>query len=306
MVTGHSHHNNGIVVPMIFMIHMPLFFVVSGYLYKPEHSLKEVTLKNLRGLVVPYVLYNIIVLLYWLLIGGIKFTLGQHFDWENCVINPAVNTLLGYSCGTYDGPTWFLLALVWCRYLCWLLHHGNKIIKVCTLLVWAVALYFRGQTSELFFYSIDCGLAGFIWFGVGYMYKRYVKMRDLNLLSLSVFVVVGFAVCYYVYSQAGMCNYILSKTNGIPGIAGTAAGLVAFFSLCYMLNGISLRLITMVSKASIVVMCLHMPVQSIIESFVHYQGPELLTLSVDFVILTALTALFPIIKKHAPALLGGR
>lgn len=305
-MTGHSHHNNETVVPMIFMIHMPLFFVVSGYLFKTEHSLKEITQRNWRGLIIPYILYNIIASSYWLLIGGVKFALGQPFDWENCVILPVTNTLFGYSCGTFDGPTWFLLALVWCKYFCWFLHRGNKYTKVCTLLVWAVMFYLRSQTTDLFYYSFDCGLAGFIWFEIGYIYKRYVKVRNLNLLTLTIFVVIGFVVCYCVYSQIGMCNYILSKTNGIWGIVGTGTGLIAFFSLCYILNRVSSNAITMVSKASIVVMCLHMPIQSIIENFMHYQGAELLTLSVDLVILIVLTALFPLIKRHAPILLGGR
>lgn len=306
VVTGHSHHNNADVGPLIFMIHMPLFFVVSGYLFKTGKSLKEITLSNLRGLIIPYILYNIIASLYWLLIGGVKSVLGQQYDWDSCVITPAMNTLFGYSLGSFNGPTWFLLALVWCKYFCWLVHRGRKPVLICTLLVWVIMFYIRNQTSDLFYYSFDCGLAGFIWFEIGYIYKRYVKMRNFSIPTLLTFTVVGFVLCYCVYSQVGMCNYILSKTNGIWGVVGTGAGLIAFFSLCYMLNDISLNIVTMVSKASIVIMCLHMPVQSLIEAFVHYQGPELLTFSVDFIILMILTALFPLIKRHVPVLLGGR
>ena len=41
VVTGHSHYYCEHVVPLIFMIHMPLFFVVSGYLFKTSGSVHE-------------------------------------------------------------------------------------------------------------------------------------------------------------------------------------------------------------------------------------------------------------------------
>ena len=41
VVMGHSEYSNPLVVQMIFMIHMPLFFVVSGYLFKPNKSFRE-------------------------------------------------------------------------------------------------------------------------------------------------------------------------------------------------------------------------------------------------------------------------
>ncbi len=285
---------------------MPLFFVISGYLFKTECTLRELTVRNIRGLIIPYILYNVIASLYWLALGGIKFVQGQPYDWEHCVMDPLLNTLLGHSTGTFDGPTWFLLALLWCKYLSWLIQRGNTWVKVMALLVWAVTFYLRTQTTEVFLYALDCGLAGFIWFEAGYLVKRHVRMRELPLWAWAALVVVGMAVCYGVYSQLGMCNYILSKTNGPLGLLGTGGGLIAFFSLCYMLNRVSLKRVTMVSRASIVVMCLHMPVQSLVEAATHYQGPELLTLAVDLMLTVALAALFPWIKKYAPMLLGGR
>ena len=306
VVTGHAHHHHADVVPFIFMIHMPLFFVISGYLFKTECTLRELSIRNIRGLVIPYILYNIIASSYWFVVGGIKYALSQPFDWNNCVIVPAMNTLLGHSLGSFDGPTWFLLALVWCKYFGWLIHRGNVYVKIGTLMVWAVMFYQRNHTSDLFLYSFDCGLAGFIWFEAGYIIKRYIKMRELHPLVLAALLVTGMAIGYWVYCQLGMCNYILSKTNGLIGILGTGVGLIAFFSLCYMLNRVSLKIVTMVSKASIVVMCLHMPVQSLIEAVTHYQGPELLTLAVDLMLTMALASLFPWIKKYAPMLLGGR
>ncbi len=308
IVTGHSHHNSAHVVPMLFMIHVPLFFVVSGYLFKPERdSLRQLAVSSLRSLVVPYFLYNLLASLYWLALGVAKAGLGLPYDWVGCVVTPAVNCVLGYSQGTFDGPTWFLLALVWCKLFCWLAHRGSRFVRYAVLLLWMALLYVRTRTAIGFPYCFDCGLAGFIWFEAGRLWKSYSsRMPRVSRIGRVAAVVAGFAVCWWVYRQNGMCNYILSHPNGLLGILGTGAGLVAYFSLCQLLDGIRLRIVGRVSAASIVVMCLHMPVQSVLENFVHYQGPELLTFVVDFALVLCLSALFPWMKRHVPVLLGGR
>lgn len=306
VVTGHSHHNNADVIPLIFMIHMPLFFVISGYLFKTECTLKELTIKSIRGLLIPYILYNIIVAIYWLSLGGIEYALGRAFEWDKCIIAPTINTIMGQPVGSFDGPTWFLLALIWCKYFGWALHRGNVYVKILTIAMWATLFFLRDESPCFLFYSLKCGLAGFIWFEIGYVIKRYSKMPKLPKWALAMCIVVGAAVCYIICTRHGSCNYILAKTNGIIGIIGTGAGLIAFFSMCKMLNGISSEIVIKVSKASILVMCLHMPLQSFIENFTHYQGSEIVTFIVDLVIVLALTAIYPFIKKHAPILLGGR
>ena len=306
VVTGHANHNNADVVPMIFMIHMPLFFVISGFLFKTESTLRELMIRSFRGLVIPYLLYNIIASIYWILLGGIKSIMGQPYDWHTCIITPAVNTILGDSINCFDGPTWFLLALIWCKLFSWLLHRGNRFVKVGTIMICAIMWYIRIQSTDAFYFFLDSGLAGFIWFEIGHVCKHYIKHRYIPRTALLTLLVFGAISCYIVCMQVGKCDYVLSKTNGIIGILGSGAGLISFFSLCHLLNGISLNIVTSISRASIVIMCLHMQIQSWMEIAIHYQGPEVQTFAVDFIIIMLLTALFPLIKKYAPILLGGR
>ena len=41
VVMGHSNYSLPDINPMIFMIHMPLFFVASGYLFKTNKRLRN-------------------------------------------------------------------------------------------------------------------------------------------------------------------------------------------------------------------------------------------------------------------------
>jgi fucose 4-O-acetylase-like acetyltransferase len=64
VVMGHSNYAQDDINPMIFMIHMPLFFVVSGYLFKTDKGLKAITQSNIRTLLIPYILFNAIWMVY--------------------------------------------------------------------------------------------------------------------------------------------------------------------------------------------------------------------------------------------------
>ena len=65
MVLGHMHYS-ALFEKFVFGFHMPLFFCVSGYLYKKPFSLKKYTVRKVQSLLVPYVSFG---LLYCIIAG---------------------------------------------------------------------------------------------------------------------------------------------------------------------------------------------------------------------------------------------
>lgn len=56
-----GHFNNGIAHDIIFLFHMPLFFIISGYLLKREHlTEKNYILNKSKSLMIPYAVYLLI------------------------------------------------------------------------------------------------------------------------------------------------------------------------------------------------------------------------------------------------------
>ena len=51
----------------IYSFHMPLFFMASGFVLfrHPEHSIKELFIRLIRGIIVPYVCFNIVTILFY-------------------------------------------------------------------------------------------------------------------------------------------------------------------------------------------------------------------------------------------------
>lgn len=68
VVMGHSVYASDDVTRFIFVIHMPLFFFISGYLFKTAKSWHEVSVSNVKTLLVPYIGFNIIGFFFYLAI----------------------------------------------------------------------------------------------------------------------------------------------------------------------------------------------------------------------------------------------
>lgn len=95
----------------IYMWHMPLFFMVSGYFFYVKPWKKSLE-SSIRGLMVPYVITCGIVLIVSLVLSMdisekvIFGTIGISSAWFGS------DAMVGYD---GNGPLWFLLALFWCR-----------------------------------------------------------------------------------------------------------------------------------------------------------------------------------------------
>lgn len=119
VIIGHMHTVPIILRTIIFSFHMPLFFLVAGYFFKPNFDFKDKTKKDFSRLVVPYIFTAFILLLY---------NIFQAFVGEDRNLGIITKGLIAaiYGSGARHssllwgdmpviGAIWFLLALFWCR-----------------------------------------------------------------------------------------------------------------------------------------------------------------------------------------------
>lgn len=140
VVMGHSNYSQSDINPMIFMIHMPLFFVASGYLFNTNKTLKEITQSNIRTLLIPYLLFNLIPMIYHSSSAFMKQVMGAEVDWNGQIFQPLCDTLLGVPGNLLCGPTWFLLALIWCKYIIYGIEKSKPTIGFFIIFIWLVVL----------------------------------------------------------------------------------------------------------------------------------------------------------------------
>lgn len=103
MIVNHVQLDGAWLGSLIGVFHMPLFFLISGWLYK-SRSLKDTIKKNSGKILLPYLVTCLVI---WAIIGLTTGNIewGLSILWGNS--KPLSNTITGI------GPLWFLTAYFW-------------------------------------------------------------------------------------------------------------------------------------------------------------------------------------------------
>ncbi len=301
VVMGHSSYAPWPIRGWIFLFHMPLFFFISGYLTSPKAvSYRDLAVKSWHQLLVPYVLFNLIASIRFLFPLINDWSMGADPQLPARLFGQVRALVLGLPDGQYCIPSWFLLALLWCRFLHKFIHSQRLYYALLTAVL-LVGLF----TLHITLYSLDCALLGFVWFEFGYFVKQNKHRVTLPKALWFLLAVVGFLAVYMVNEINGTCDYRLCKFGGVIGLIGSAAGIVALCSVCKLLQGVQWRFILIASQATLVIMCLHMLLQYYVGYFMPSHLDEgLRTFTFDVTITLLLTLSYPLISRHLPALTG--
>lgn len=112
---GHGHLVSDDARMLIYSFHMPLFFILSGMLYK-KRTFKETFKRTIKTMLVPYLLISMICLCYYLVLKGFQIGLEWSDIWRRL---GAICMGLGYEARGWmpvSSPMWYVIAL-WFVYL---------------------------------------------------------------------------------------------------------------------------------------------------------------------------------------------
>lgn len=195
MVIGHSGSPQ-LVHDYIYLFHMPLFYMASGYFYKGSHVLhkKKFIAKRIKGLYVPFLKWGFIFILLHNLLGYLQLIdingEGYHvvYDWKMYL--KATRAVL--TCAMPEsliGPVWFLEGL-FISYLFLLsldyavskivTEENKRIITNCVIvLIILIATFITTDTCNIIFpRNIDRDLGC-----ISLIYMGYVSAKLNNRLA---------------------------------------------------------------------------------------------------------------------------
>lgn len=216
MVLGHI---NSPLRHFIFSFHMPLFFFVSGYLYK-ERGFKTIITRNFRKILVPYFVTGLFIWFAFIVIykryfWGLSLLLGNG--------SSPVWDLKDY----YVGPLWFLM----CFFISILLFHilnyikGNIIQLIILLVLFLISLCYKQQNGLLPFDLLNAVPATIcLWIG------RQLKIEEFRRIAISnISLVIGMIVwiiCLF-FDELSMASHIYKLP--VIDIIGAFYGTVTFY-----------------------------------------------------------------------------
>ena len=201
VVLGHTVPYDSAIRRYIYIFHLPLFFVVSGYLYNSVSSKKpwEYIGKKLYSFFKLFVFYGIFLLLF----HNVFFKLGileNSFSYTiKDFIVRLLNTFLFQSNESFSGPLWFVpvlfVSLVIYNFITHFIYreeiwkseiYRSWAVVFCALL--GIYLTSRGINIGLG-YQISFLVIPFIHFGQ--IYKLYLKDRLKPDIVIALFIVLN-------------------------------------------------------------------------------------------------------------------
>ena len=230
-----AHCSIGILGKWMYTFHLPLFFMLSGYVFSHEQSVKEFLLKKAKTILVPYFLLGIpLVIFQW---------------WENysmgyCEGTDILYIFLQLLVQKRMSTLWFLACLFCVQMVFYFLAKYIKDLRWIGLVCLSITLlgyvyYLNGGGSLP--WNFDTSWMAISFFYIGYAYKkkrpnidRFLdnKRYSIPLFVLMVVLNLGLAILNH---QLGYTNLEMfySSYGMLPLVYGSAvAGCVGVIIFC--------------------------------------------------------------------------
>ena len=177
----------------IWGFHIPIFFFISGLLFRKEKFEKftDFLKSRLKNIVLPYAIFYLATLVYWILIE--RHSRGADVSVES--------QLIGLVYGTYDmrymmfnGALWFIPCLFSMEMLYWFVSKNSKRIYLIGVLI---CFYIIGLVLKDYVPWLPWGLCaafiGIVFYGMGDMCKLIVLSNNIKFggaLKYLIFILI--------------------------------------------------------------------------------------------------------------------
>ena len=261
VIIGHVSGDN-YIKNFIYAFHMPLFFIISGYLYKPKNNFIK---HKAKTILIPYLIISIISFIYWVTIERF-IILEKNIDPLKSFINIflAIGNTELYA---YNVVLWFLPCLFVTEIIFNFLINkfSNKHVKIIIFISSVIGFIFPRITNISLPFCIDIAFTAIVFYYIGYLMKdklnKKISLFSDNIVYYSTLVILIFYVAglSIIENGANMMTlkykyYLLFYTTAILG-----------FCMIYMIsNKINSKFLKWIGKNSLYVMVIHEPIKRII------------------------------------------
>ncbi|MCZ0070740.1 acyltransferase family protein [Bacillus sonorensis] len=269
VVLGHTPTTEWLKT-FIFSFHMPLFFFLSGVVYRDENmTFSSFLLKKMKTLLLPYFIFSVIAYLYWLFVE-------RHFKFSGSSdVDPIVpfkgifySIPDGYML-THNPALWFLTCLFIVDMLFfWLKKTLKDHDVVLVVTVSGLFGYINYQYLGLKLpWNIEVALTALGFYAAGFFLRHMLKAdrhRKTLLMSLFLFILVGFLQSQNVRVDMRANEYGNMAIFYVASCLGTAGVILISFKLQHA------ALLQFLGRNSLIILVLHYPVIRMLKAIIYY------------------------------------
>jgi acyltransferase len=298
----------------LYSFHLPLFFLISGYLYK-KAPFPYFLVNKINRILIPFIFFFIvswIIFLILIIVGYDPGSLIQHVK-----IFPFV--FVGIEKDGGNGPIWFLACLFSLVLMYSLLDNyiKNQYLFNIVIVVLAMAGYLCAKWNIHLPYRTDIAFSCILFYHLGYYGRKYNFPGILNYNKGIKWLTILILVLLHILSYR--MNLRLSGIHNVNIIANITGNIYlfyvsAFFGIAYSLIIASeiqkIRFINYLGQNSLIILAVHVLILHFIydpihQIFNHYVGLSLafsFTVAVISVIICLPLIIFS--KKYIPGFTG--
>lgn len=237
-----GHTSSGFIRDFIYTFHMPLFFIISGALfkYKSNINLQQFSLKKAKFLLLPCFFFTIF---YYII---------------NYLIS--LDTNLTPLLKDLPGALWFLPILFITEILCYILINSTK--TKTSLVIYTILLIYLGHIINyipLYIpYSLKTTFSASSFFLIGYLNKSFIINNKLLYSPLSIILgcLILLIALYLTYTFNVKTE--MYRNEMAPLILGYILAIIGSYSIILLSNNIfNNKIINFFGKNSLIVMGVH-------------------------------------------------
>lgn len=260
----------------IVAFYMPMYFFVSGYVYKPGRSVTENIRRRLKQLLIPYVGFTLLLYAEHIAVSAVKHELTAE-----ALFKPLAGALYSrallyadFRSGNIEfftisnNPMWFITAMAVASIIFYVLAErfigSRKTALVTTAVFTAITAVFT-YCPVLMPWSIDTAFACALFMLAGAWLGSRNYFGDGNKERFPFLFVCLAALVYGVICEAAEPINLSLRDYGYDGILGAVwflaaafAGIIIFLWLCRYIERFRMsKLFIIVGKHTFTIMCLH-------------------------------------------------
>lgn len=274
MLVGWSHR-------IIYAFHMPLFFFISGMLFKRDKytSFVDFLKKRSKRLLVPYFIYAIGSYILW---AGLKFVSHEPLS---VILKPLPQLVLAQGSGQFmcfNSALWFIPCLLVVEILYFFKTSRDGLNLLLALGCAAISFWLGDIYGDKYWFllpfNFDAVLIALPFYCLGNIMPRFLSLEKItrtisNKSFIGIICIIATIILYILAEKFGECSMGSSsyQCNAIVFMVRALIGIIAMFSLSLILSKILynklLKLknsIMWLGRYSLDVMSLHIPVKGVV------------------------------------------
>lgn len=255
---------------MVFWFHMPLFFIISGYLYKEPNDLFKWIIKKTKRYLIPYISYFIFTSIF----------ISRNMSIENVV-------KFFYGGRMIAGVWWFttclLLSLI---ILTVIVKRISKkasvvIILICYMIGILESNFFISQDTISFPlgfklpWNVDVCLVSLLYLSFGYFSKEYItkiqsqpRRKKMLCLLISIIIIIILMLVNYlnIYNFKLDMKYSYYTNPVLVSIVPICFGYILLIFSLYLNRTPLKKILSLLGRDSMAIMYLHVGILTIFKS----------------------------------------